>query len=164
MPGATGRIKQEVRKLLGAALFFSTGFCMILVAERLLTRGSNIEVASFARAIIGGLIVAKVLLLVDLVPFIDAFPKKPLVANIVWKSSLYIAAAVLFEYIEPLIKNLWHGQDFATAQWNAIEELARPRTGAIVILLAMLLLAFVTLQELTRVLGKDKMRLMFLGR
>ena len=67
--------------MLVSAVYFSAGFCMITVAERLFTRGSGVEVASFARAIVGGLIVAKVLLLVDLVPFVNAFPHKPLIHN-----------------------------------------------------------------------------------
>jgi len=158
------RIAEEFRKVLVAALFFSTGFVLLHFAETLFTQGASIELGSLARAIIGGLIVAKILLLVDVLPFVHAFPGKPLVHNIVWKSSLYVAAAVLFEYIEPLIKHLWHGLNLAEAHQSALDELAQPRTWAIVIWLAMMLVVFVAFQEMARVLGKDKLRLMFLGR
>ncbi len=164
MRGAKARIKEEVRKVLGAALFFSTGFCLIRVADRLLTRGTGIELASFAQAVIGGLIVAKILLIVDVFPFVQAFPHKPLLHNIVWKSSLYVAASLVFQYLEPLIKHLWRGLDLVAAHRSALEGFALPRTWALEIWLAMLLVVFVTMQEMARVLGKGKMRVMFLGR
>jgi hypothetical protein len=164
MPGAMARVKEEVRRVFAAALFFSTGFVLLHFAEVLFTRGTSVELASVARAVIGGLIVAKLLLLVDLVPFVQAFPEKPLVHNIVWKSSIYVAAAVAFQYLEPLIKHLWHGRDLADAHHRAVGELAQPRTWAIMIWVAMLLVVFVAFQEMARVMGKEKLRLMFLGR
>jgi hypothetical protein len=157
------KLREEIRKILVAAVFFATGFCLIIIADRLLIRGSGIEIAGFAKAAVGGLIVAKVLLIVDLLPFVQAFPNKPLVHNIVWKSSLYVAASIVFRYIEPLIKSLFHGMSLASAHHRALAELMSPRTWSTEIWLAMLLVVFVTMQELTRVLGEEKMRVMFLG-
>jgi hypothetical protein len=164
MTGAFARIKEEVRRILAAALFFSTGFCMILVADRLITRGSGIELVSFARALIGGLIVAKILMVVDLLPFVRAFHGKPLVHNVLWKSSIYIAGSLVFLYLEPLVRNLWHGMTLASAHRSALEEFTLPRTWATEIWFLMLLVVFVSLQEMARVLGKERFRLMFLGR
>ncbi len=163
MPGALARLKEEIRKILVVAVFFSTGFLLIMLAERLFTRGSSIEIAGYARAVVGGLVVAKVLLLVDLVPFVHAFPDKPLIHNIVWKSSLYIAASVVFMYIEPLIKHLFKGLGLPASHALALQELMQPRTGAILIFVAMLLVAFVTMRELSRVIGKEQFRHIFLG-
>lgn len=64
------------------AVFFSIGFCIIIIHDRLMTAGSGIQMAHFFRAFVGGLIVAKVLLSVDLLPFVHAFPNKPLIHNI----------------------------------------------------------------------------------
>jgi len=149
--------------LLVAAVFFATGFCLIILAERLFVQGSRIESVSLVRALVGGLIVAKVLLLVDMLPFVHAFPEKPLVHNIVWKSSLYVAASVVFLYVDPLIKNLFKGVGFSASHAGAMRELMLPRTWAVVILLAMLLVGFVTMQELARVVGKQKMKQLFFG-
>jgi hypothetical protein len=164
MPRAVARVKEEIRKILTAAVFFSTGFCLIVLADRLLTRGSGVEIASFARALIGGLIVAKVLLVVDLLPFVHAFPTKPLVHNIIWKSSMYIAGSLVFRYLEPLVKSLFKGMGLAASHFSALGEFMLPRFWAIEIWLAMLLVVFVTMQELSRVVGKEKLRLMFFGR
>jgi hypothetical protein len=164
MSNAFTRLKEEIRKVLGVALFFSTGFILIVLADRLITRGSGIEPISFVRAVVGGLIVAKVLLITDLLPFVHAFPEKPIAHNILWKSSIYIAASLVFRYLEPLIKSLFRGLGLAASHHSAVSELMLPRTWATEIWLAMLLVAYVTVQELGRVLGKDKLKLLFFGR
>jgi hypothetical protein len=164
MAGIAARLKGEVRKILVIAVYFSTGFCLIVLADRLITMGSGIETASFFRAVIGGLIVAKVLLIADLLPFVHAFPNKPLVQNIVWKSSIYVAASLVFRYLEPFIKYLFKGMGLSASNAAVLEEFAKPRFWAIEIWLAMLLVVFVTMQELSRVVGKEKLRFMFFGR
>jgi hypothetical protein len=163
MSRALAKVKDEVRKILVAALFFSTGFCLIHVSNRLLTEGSRVELASLTRAIIGGFIVAKVLSSIDLLPFVHPFPGRPLVLNIGWKSSLYLVGGVIFLYIEPFLKSLFKGAGLFASHSRAWHELTLPRTGATLIWVAMLLAAFVTLQELSRVIGKDQLKHMFLG-
>jgi hypothetical protein len=164
MSGIVVKVKEEIRKMLVVALFFSIGFSLIHISNRLLTEGSSVELNSLTRAIFGGLIVAKVLASVDLLPFVHAFPGKPLVQNIVWKSSLYVAGGVIFLYIEPLLKNLFRGAGLFVAHSRALQELMLPRTWATVIWVAMLMAVFVTLKELSRVIGKDQLKYIFFGR
>lgn len=163
MPGVVAKVKEEFRKILVVAVFFSAGFCLIHVSNRLLTEGSHVEIASLTRAIFGGLIVAKVLMSVDLLPFVNAFPGGLLVHNIVWKSSLYVAGGVAFLYIEPFVKNLFKGIGVPASHSRAWQELMLPHTWATVIWVAMLMAVFVTLRELSRVIGKDQFKHMFLG-
>lgn len=155
------KVKEEIHKILVTAAFFSTGFCIIVLCNRLLTEGSGIQVASFGRALVGGLIVAKVLLSVNLLPFVHAFPHKPLVHNISWKSSIYVVASVIFLYIEPFTKNLFKGTGLYLAHSRAWEELMRPRTWATLVWLAAMLVVFVTMEELSRVVGKEQFRDLF---
>jgi hypothetical protein len=164
MRGAFTKVREEVREILVIAIFFSTGFCLIDLSDRLLTRGSGIEIASFARALVGGLIVAKVLLIVDLLPFVHRFPEKPLIQNIVWKSSLYLAASLVFLYCEALIKHLFKGLGLAQSHSLALMKFALPATWAVEIWLAMLLVAFVTMQELSHVIGREQLKQLFFGR
>jgi hypothetical protein len=163
MARAVAKLKKELREILVTAVFFATGFILIIVAERLFTRGSGIEIAGFARAVVGGLIVAKVLLLVDLLPFVNAFPHKPLVHNIVWKSALYVSGSVVFAYLEPFIKHLFKGMGLHVSHALAWQEVMRPRTWAILIFLLMLMVGFVTMREISRVVGKDELKQMFFG-
>jgi hypothetical protein len=163
MPGAVARVKHEIGKILAAAVFFSTGFCLIHVSNRLLTAGSTVELASLSRAIIGGLIVAKVLSIVDLLPFVHAFPGRPLVLNIVWKTWFYVAGGVIFLYVEPFLKDLVKGAGLFASHSRAWQELMMPRTWATLIWVAMLLAVFVSFQELSRVIGKQQFKHMIVG-
>lgn len=163
MPNLVTKLKEEFRKILGIAVFFAIGFCIIILNNRLVTAGSGIEVARFGRAAIGGLIVAKVLLIVDLLPFVHAFPEKPLVHNVAWKSSLYVAASVIFLYLEPFLKNLIKGAGLFGAHSAAWHELTLPKTWATLLWLAVLLAIFVTMQELSHVLGKERLKTIFFG-
>jgi hypothetical protein len=164
MRRVVAKAKEELGKILVVAVFFSAGFCLIHIANQLLTEGSHVEIASLARAILGGLIVAKVLLSVNLLPFVHAFPGKPLLPNIMWKSSLYVAGGVIFLYIDPLLKNLFRGAGISVSHSRAWHEVMLSRTWASVIWVAMLMTVFVTLQELARVIGKEELRYMFFGR
>lgn len=157
------RVKSEFHKLLFAAIFFSVGFCIIIVHNRLLTEGSSIQIAGYGRAVIGGFIVAKVLLMVDVLPFVDIFPKKPLVYNIAWKSFLYVLVSLGVLYMDPLLTNLVKGVSFSLSTSRAWHELMLPRTWATMIWLAMLLLVFVAAQEMSRVLGKGQLECLFFG-
>jgi len=164
MSGVVAKVQEELRKILVVAVFFSAGFCLIHISNQLLTEGSHVETASLIRAIFGGLLVAKVLLSVNVFPFVRAFLGRPLLPNIVWKSSLYVAGCVTFLYAEPLLKNIFRGHGLFASHSHALQELMLPRTWATVIWVAMLMTAFVTLQELTRVIGKEQLKEMIFGR
>ena len=155
--------KAEGRKILVTAVFFSIGFCIIILHNRLLVEGSQLKIASYARALVGGLIAAKVLLTVDNLPFFEAFSHKPMIYNIGWKTSLYALGAMVFLYAEPFVKHLVKGAGLYLSHRQAWHELTLPRTWATMIWTVVLLLVFVTMQEMSRVLGKGQLKCMFLG-
>jgi hypothetical protein len=155
--------KGGVTKFLATAVFFSTGFCLIFVAERLVTRGSGIEIAGFFRVLIGGLIVAVGLLIVDSLPIVHAFQGKPLIYTIAWKSALYIAVSLVYRYIKPLLTYLFQGMGISAAHSRALQQFMLPKMWAIDIWVAMLLVVYVTMQELSRVIGSNQLKYMFFG-
>jgi hypothetical protein len=71
---------------------------------------------------------------------------------------------VIFLYIDPFLKNLFKGAGLFVSYSRAWQELMLPHTWATVIWLAMLMAVFVTLKELSRVIGKDQLKYMFFGR
>lgn len=164
MVRVVAKVQEELRKIFVVAVFFSAGFFLIHVSNQLLTEGSHVEIASLARAIFGGFLVAKVLLSVNVLPFVHAFPGRPLLPNIVWKSSLYVAGCVTFVYVEPFLKSIFRGAGVFASHSHALQELMSPRTWATLIWVALLMAAFVTLQELSHVIGKEQLKHMVFGR
>lgn len=156
--------KKEFVQYIGSAIFFAGAFCLIALANKLMVEGSNVQVATFARAIIGGLIVAKLLFFVDMIPGVDAFRGKPLIFNIVWKTPIYLSMSLVYRYLEPVIGSVVAGMSVAEAHAHAIEEFTHPTFWAIEVWLGALFVIFVMMRELTLALGKDKVRLLFFGR
>jgi hypothetical protein len=156
--------KKEFVQYIGSAIFFAAAFCLIALANKLMVAGSEVHVASFARAIIGGLIVAKLLFFVDLVPGVNAFHGKPLIFNILWKTPIYLIMSLVYRYLEPVIGSVVAGVSVAEAHARAIEEFTHPTFWAIEVWLAALFAVFVMMRELTLALGKDKVRILFFGR
>ena len=163
MHPAVEKAKTEIRKILVTAVFFAIGFCIIILHNRLLVEGSKIHSASYVRALIGGLIAAKVLLIVEQLPFFHAFPHKPMIYNIGWKTWLYAVGALGFLYAEPFLRHLVRGAGLYVSHRQAWHELTLPRTWATMIWIVVLLLVFVTMQEISRRLGKGQLTYMFLG-
>ena len=164
MPGRRARVAAEVRKLLGVAVFFALASCLVVFSDKLLVWGSQIKTATFATAIVAGLIIAKVLLLVDMLPFVDAFPDRPLMYNIAWKAPIYVTAVLAFRYLERLIHHLFAGEGIAAASTLALQPFTQPTFWATGIWIVVLFLVFLAARELSRILGKDRMRLIFFGR
>ena len=77
---------------------------------------------------------------------------------------LSAVASLVVRYLEPLIKFLFAGATMVAAHDHAAQRFTQPMFWANEIWIALLLVIFVTMQELSRVLGKDKMKLMFIGR
>jgi hypothetical protein len=157
-------IKEEMLKMLPAVVFFAAAFSLLVLNERVALRGSAIEVTSFVRAVVGALIVAKVLLLVNFLPFVNRFPDRPLVYNICWKTSLYLVASLPFRYLDSWGRTLFLSGSPAAAHQVALEEFTRPRFWMVELWLAVLLVVFVTAEELVRVFGMARLRQVFVGR
>jgi hypothetical protein len=61
---------------------------LIGLTSNLMVRG-YVESVTFIIATVGVLIAGKVLLVVDLLPYIDRYRNKPLIYNTLWKTAFY---------------------------------------------------------------------------
>jgi hypothetical protein len=98
-------------------------------------------------------------LLVGVLPFMEPFPKIPIIYNVLWKTLLYTLATVIIQVIEEVIRVLLKHGGLASV-WDA---LLRPHFWVIQIWLVMVLLVFCTIRELIRVLGVAQAKEIFLG-
>jgi hypothetical protein len=152
-------IRQEVRELLPAVIYFVITFNLIGFTKVLMLREYGITVSTFIGATLGALLVAKAVLFVGVLPFMEPFPKLPIAYNVLWKTLLYALAAFLTQVIEEVMRALLRHGNLAPA-WDM---LGRPHFWGVQIWLVMVLLAFCTFRELIRVLGLEQAREIFLG-
>lgn len=81
--------KHEFKLVLPTTIFFFIAFILIATTQRLILREYHVPLTGYAAALIGALIVGKVVLIVDKLHFINKFPEHPLIYNITWKSTIY---------------------------------------------------------------------------
>jgi len=161
-PGAAARVLHwiwhEFVALLPAIGYFFVAFTIIRLNARLILEDFSVEPMDLLRPLIGALIVAKILLVVNLLPWLDRFPGRPLVWNTVWKAMIYWLVGIAFQVLEAVVPQLFGGDlDHA---WG---ELASWRFVLIQMWLVVLLLIFVAFQELVRAVGPARVRAMFFG-
>ncbi|GJM22824.1 MAG: hypothetical protein DHS20C15_27390 [Planctomycetota bacterium] len=155
--------KEELVKIIPITIFFFVAFQLLALTQALMLREYGIEFGAFMNATIGALIVAKVVLLVDMLPLLNRFPERPLIYNVVWKTLIYFIAAFAVRYLEKLIEFWNELGDLGAANTQLLEKVVWPHFWVVQIWLFVLFFLFCTLRELVRVLGKQRVRAMFLG-
>lgn len=154
---------RELREIIPPTIFFMVAFGLLLLTESLILREHGIEAWDLGRAIIGALLVAKILLIVDHFKFIDRYPEKPLVWNVLWKTLVYNLAALLFRYLEALVPLLFKGEGLGGAHRTMIARFDWAHFAMLHLWLAVLLLAYCTARELIRRIGTKEFVRMFFG-
>ena len=155
--GAT--IKHEMRELIPAVIYFIIAFNLIGFTKVLMLREYGITVSTFVGATLGALLVARAVLTVGILPFMEPFPKLPIVYNALWKTLLYALAAFMIQVLEEIIRSLLNHGGLDPA-WDTLWQ---PHFWGIQIWLVMVLLVFCTFRELIRVPGPEQARKIFLG-
>ena len=156
------KVRHEVRELLPVTLFFLLAFELLALTQAMMLVTYGIRVMAFASAALGALVVAKVVVIADHFPFLNRFPHKPLIYNVLWKTAIYFAASVVVRYAEHLIRFWRRGGSFVDANRKLLDEVIWPHVICIQLWLMVLLLLFCTYRELVRALGHNRVRGMFL--
>jgi len=156
-------LKHFFLEMISPVIFFFVTFQLLAFTRALIVKQYGIDVTTFVAATIGALVAAKVVVLADLLPFINRFPGRPLIWNISWKATIYFAAALAVRYLEEFIHFYRQQGDVLSANRHLLDEVVWPHFWAIQIWLMVLLLIYCTLQELLHALGHDRVREMFFG-
>jgi len=157
------RVKHEIREVIPPAIFFFVAFQTISFTRALMLKEYGISVSSFAAATVAALVVAKVILLLDLLPAINRYPEKPLIYNVAWKTLLYVLAALFVRYLEHLFDFYRQQGSLVAAHRQLMAELVWPHFWAVQIWLLVLLFVYCALRELIRSLGRERVIEMFFG-
>jgi hypothetical protein len=163
MKNALSRLKHELVEAVPPAIFFFIAFQTIAFTRALMLEEYGIRVSTFMAATVAALVVAKVVLIVDLLPFVNRFPEKPLIYNVAWKTMIYLGAALIVRYIEHLIPFVREHGSLALANRHLFKEVVWPHFWAVQIWLLVHFFIYCSFRELIRVLGRERVRRMFLG-
>ena len=154
--------KHEFYEVLPPAIFFFVSFHIVVLEQALMVRRYGIRLSAVAGATVAALLVAKVVLVADMLPFVNRFPEKPLMYNVVWKTAIYAVASMFVHYLEHLVPVWWHMRRFRAANEHLWSEIVWPHFWAIQIWLVVLIFVYCVARELTRVIGPNQVgRILF---
>lgn len=150
-------------EIIPPTIFFLIAFTLLMTTERLILQEYAIPLSGFGMAFIGALIAGKVVLLADLLPFVNKFPDKPLLYNVIWKTIIYFSAAMVVRYIEHLSHFLLLHEGFKEANLHLLEKIVWPHFWLVQMWLAVLFFIYCSIRELVRAIGKEKVMHMYFG-
>ena len=161
--GVGAFLKKEVRELIPPTIFFMVSFGLLLCTQALVMRDYGIDLFDLGQAVIGALIVGKILLIVDAFPFVDRYPARPLIWNTLWKAVIYNIAAIFFRWLEALVPLWIHHGSFSAGNDALFAGIHWPHFWLIQLWLAVLFLVYCAGCELSRAVGRDKLIALFFG-
>lgn len=156
-------LKEEFHALLPPAIFFLVALHLVALVRSLMLEGTGIAVGTSLSVSIAALIIAKAVLIADLLPFINRYPHKPLIYNIAWKTTIYFIVAALVHYLEQLVDFWREAGGLVAGNEKLLAEIVWTRFWAIQIFLVVIILMYCTMRELAREIGEERIRRIFFG-
>ncbi len=157
------KIKEEFLAMIPPTIFFFVALHIVALVRALMTEGTGIAALSTISITVAALILGKSVLIADMLPIINRFPEKPLIHNVVWKTSIYLLMSALIHYLERLYDFSRQAGGIVAGNEKLLAEIVWPHFWAIQIILLVLILTYCTMYELTRVIGKEKILRIFFG-
>src|SRR5215471_16156980 len=157
------KIKEEFVAMIPPTIFFFVALHIVVLIRVLMLKRTGIAASTSMSVVVAALILGKAVLLADLLPFINRYPTKPLIYNVVWKTVLYTLVALLVHYLEELVDFWRQAGSFVAGNQKLLAEIVWPHFWAIQILLVVLILIYCTMHEFVRILGRDKVLEMLFG-
>jgi len=161
-----GAVAREIRHILPATLFFFVGFNLIAFTKQLILAEYLVKFSGFMVATVGALIVAKVVLVADMMPFLRRFDRAPLIQPILFKTTMYwlfvFAARLIEEFVRFL---LIEGNAPGAFFHHLVAEFSWPRFISVQLWIFVLFLIYVTVTELNTLFGDGELaRILFTRR
>jgi hypothetical protein len=157
------KLKEEFFAILPPTIFFFVALHLVTFIRVLIAKGTHFQPVSTMSIAIAALILGKAVLIADMLPPINRYPNKPLAYNIVWKTMIYLLMASVIHYLERLIDFSRQAGGVVAGNEKLLAEIVWPHYLAVEIILFILILAYCTVRELARVIGKEKMLRLFFG-
>jgi hypothetical protein len=157
----TRKIFQEFKEVVPMFLYLWLLFALFTYHEAIVLARRNISYAPFGLAFINAFVFAKVMLIAEKLRIGTRFRKKAPVFPIFYKSLLFALTFICFNLAEEVIIGLWKGKTIA----QSIPRIGGGSPAGTVIaglIMTIALIPFFAFRELSRVLGKGALAVLFL--
>jgi hypothetical protein len=117
--------KRELKEMLSIASVFFVIFVLFMLMKKAFQNEYTFNFVVIGTAFVGSLIIAKVVLIFDLLPITKRSDHLPNIYRVFFRSLVYLVGYVIFTFLEHLIKGLIEGGDFLHASSLAFHELGK---------------------------------------
>jgi hypothetical protein len=161
-PRLRKRILEEVAKLIPAFFFFSFLFSLLWLTQTVILAEHHLHTLPPSRVLIGSVIVAKGLLLIDIIPVLKKLESRAVLVGAFWKTWCYFAVLMFFQYLEMLVDRRHEGWAAGSREfWRCLGE---PAFWVLQLWLLISLFAFSATRSLVQKLGRQRFRELLIGR
>jgi hypothetical protein len=157
-----GHVKRIFFEILPAFIFFFVMFNMLSFSRALILRQYGIVVSASAIATIGALIMAKVVFLMNRLPFLNLYPRKPLLYNVMLKTVVFSIFALIFLILEEMLRFSIKTGSVSAAWEHLVGDINWPVFWLKQVWFIILIAFYCAAMELAHVLGIDKVKSIFL--
>jgi len=157
--------REEFWQILPVWAFFFVAFGLVALTRMSIFGEYHIKPQEQPEYLVGSLIMAKVVLLIDSLFKIRRDPGRPLIYGTLANTGLYFVAAMVLYHVEQTISLMRH-RHFGFAEASRVALLTMEKPTFLTIMLAVLALTFTfcTLRELILAIGRERFIEMFFGR
>jgi hypothetical protein len=139
--------KREALKLLPVTAYFLFSNELLALTQQVIAGEYGITVTSYFKALVMALVIAKVVLVVDLLPFMNIFKHKAAIWNTMWSASIYTVASLVFRLAEGMISGWSATGSFSMAFTHFSDETQWPRFWLVQTWIFLLLVNYCLFQE-----------------
>ena len=163
MSTLTAKIKEEFVAMVPPTIFFFVALHLVAFIRVLMLKGTGLAPMTTVSVTVAALILAKAVLIADMLPIINRYPEKPLIYNVSWKTLIYLLMSAVIHYLERLVDFWRQAGGLVAGNEKLLAEVVWPHFWAIQIVLLVLISMYCTMHEIARVVGGDKLRQVFFG-
>ena len=157
-------IKNEFINFLYVFIFFLSFFLIINVSESLLLKKAGLSTFRFIQVMLAAFLIAKVVVVSSHFKFTKRYDNKPLSIVILWKTLLYWIILLLIRFLVAFLPYLIKDPSYKYDVFLLMKSIDWGFFLSIQSYYLMLLFIFETFDELTRKIGKNKMKEIFFGK
>ena len=148
-------VLHEMRNMLPPTVFFAVGFNALVLTIYRLSDQSSAMAITHTTACIGALLVAKGVIVAEMLPFFNKFESAPRIASIFWKSSLYFLFTTLLHTAERAFAASRNAKGFDAGVTIDVQAFDWSHFWVVQMCLAILIFAYTSLMVFVRDLGHE---------
>lgn len=155
----------EIRSVFPVVLYFLICFNLVYFIQLLVRpEGYARRFTSFMGASIAALVVGKIVLISENLPFINAFPKKPIIWNISWRFFVYSIIVVLVQLMDQAVRAWYKTDSIAFAMEIIKSTVCDTPFWGIQLFELIFFLIFIVFSDFARSVGIEKTKRIFFGK